>query len=244
MPLPCRLSPIHEQLARLKPRWTTLGDMPVVADFGDPTRERDLIGQLGLCDLSALDRTLVKGPGAAEFLASQGLWLPDQVFGHFPQADGALVVRTGGAEFFVENGWMANTVEQNTVGQLRRAIGASVPGVYEVPRQDVSLIISGAAALELFSQTCGYNFGDSGYRFVMTQVAGVSSSVLPRQVQARRAWQLWADGTYGQYLWETLLAIARELGGDAGGVDCFIGVRGNYFGGSNSSVAQRLGSSR
>ncbi len=226
-PLPRRLSPIHEQLARLNPRWTTLGDMPVVADFGDTTRERALVGTLGLCDLSALDRIVVKGPDAAEFLSSQGLWVPDQIFGHLAQADHALVVRTGGAEFFVEDAWIENTVGENTgvgntVGRLRRAIGATVPGVYDVPRQDVSLVISGAAALALFSQTCSYNFGDSGYRFVMTQVAGVSCSILPRQLQAERVWQLWADGTYGHYLWETLLAIVRELGGDAVGVGCFI----------------------
>jgi sarcosine oxidase subunit gamma len=232
MSLPRRLSPIHEQLARLKPRWTTLGDMPVVADFGDPTRERALVGTLGLSDLSALDRIVVKGPGAAEFLSSQGLWVPDQVFGHLPQADGALVVRTGGAEFFVEDGWIDNKVVENTgvgttVGQLRRAIGAKVQGVYDVPRQDVSLVISGTAALALFSQTCGYDFSDSGYRFVMTQVAGVSCSILPRQLQAVRAWQLWADGTYGPYLWETLLAIVRELEGDAVGVGCFIGEPGS-----------------
>ncbi|HUY32552.1 MAG TPA: hypothetical protein VMV69_07195 [Pirellulales bacterium] len=213
MPLPRRLSPIHEQLTRLQPRWTTLGDMPAVSDFGDLARERDLIGRLALCDVSALDRLVVKGPGAAEFLASQGLWVPDQIYGHLPQAEGGLIVRTGGAEFFLENDWQGGLVER-----LRAALDAAVPGVYGVPRQDISLVVSGSAALVLFSQTCGYNFDDSGYRFVMTQLAGVSCSVLPRQLGIARAWQLWADGSYGAYLWETLLEIARELGGDAVGI--------------------------
>jgi len=229
MSLPRRLSPIHEQLVQLKPRWSTLGDMPVVADFGDPTREQTLIGKLSICDLSALDRIVVKGPGAAEFLTSQGLWVPDRIFGHLPQSDRALVVRTGGAEFFVEDNWIESAVGENTgvgntVERLRQAIGAGVPGVYDVPRQDVSFVISGTTSLALFSQTCSFNFGESGYRFVMTQVAGVSCSVLPRQLQAVRAWQLWADGTYGQYLWGTLLEIIRELGGDAVGAGGFIGA--------------------
>src|SRR5258707_12843492 len=103
--LPLRLSPIHEQLVQLQPRWSTLAEMPVPADFGDPTKEQKLAATLGLCDVSAFDRIVVKGPGAAEFLVSQGLWVPDQVYSHQPQADGALVVRTGGTEFFVEDCW-------------------------------------------------------------------------------------------------------------------------------------------
>ncbi|HQU43399.1 MAG TPA: hypothetical protein PK867_11350, partial [Pirellulales bacterium] len=47
----------------------------------------------------------------------------------------------------------------------------------------------------------------------MTQLAGVSCSVLARQRQGLPTWQFWADGTYGPYLWETLTAIVRELGG-------------------------------
>ncbi|HEV3025272.1 MAG TPA: hypothetical protein VGX76_22530, partial [Pirellulales bacterium] len=208
--MPLRLSPIHEQLAELKPRWMTLSDMPVPADFGDPERERRLASSLGLCDVSALERVVVKGPGAAEFLRMQSLWLPDQVCAHQPQRDGGLVVRTGGAEFFVENGWHNETVEC-----IQAAVGAGTPGVYAFGRQDVSLVISGAAAPTLFSETCSYNFAVSGFQFVMTQMAGVSCAVLPRQLGAVRAWQLWADGTYGPYLWETLLQIVRELGGDA-----------------------------
>jgi sarcosine oxidase subunit gamma len=58
----------------------------------------------------------------------------------------------------------------------------------------------------------------------MTQMAGVSCAVLPRQLGAVRAWQLWADGTYGPYLWETLLQIVRELGGDAVGLSGLPGL--------------------
>jgi sarcosine oxidase subunit gamma len=212
--LPRRVGPIHEQLAALKPRWTTFAEMPFAADFGNAAGEHEVAARLGLCDVSALQRMVVKGPGAYEFLLSRGFWVPDLVYGHFRQADGALIVRTGGAEFFVEDGWIGGRVES-----LRQAIVAGVAGVYAVPRQDVSLVISGSAALALFSETCSYNFRDSGFDFVMTGVAGVSCSILPRQLGVVRAWQLWADGTYGPYLWETLLEVARDLGGDVVGTD-------------------------
>jgi sarcosine oxidase subunit gamma len=139
--------------------------------------------------------------------------VPDQVYAHQPQSDGGLVVRTGGAEFFVENGWQAATVVR-----IQAAVGAGTHGVYAFDRQDVSLVICGAAAPAFLSETCSCDFGESGFQFVMTQVAGVSCAVLPRQLGAVRAWQLWADGTYGPYLWETFLQIVRELGGDAVGL--------------------------
>jgi sarcosine oxidase subunit gamma len=212
-----RLSPIHEQLAQLNPRWITLCGMPVPADFGDPERERRTASLLSLCDVSAVERIVVKGPRAAEFLRSQAVWVPQRVYAHQPQSDGAIVVRSGGAEFFIENGWQAATVER-----LLAVIGARAAGVYGISRQDVSLFVSGSAAIELFSQTCSYNFGDSGFQFVMTQIAGVSCAVLPRQLGAMRVWQLWADGTYGPYLWDTLFEIVREVGGDAVGLECFV----------------------
>jgi sarcosine oxidase subunit gamma len=55
----------------------------------------------------------------------------------------------------------------------------------------------------------------------MTRVAGVSVSAHHRELNGIGAYELWADGTYGAYLWETLLEIARELGGDAVGLSAF-----------------------
>jgi sarcosine oxidase subunit gamma len=47
----------------------------------------------------------------------------------------------------------------------------------------------------------------------MTRVAGVSCSILLREIRGIAAFQLWLDGTYGAYLWHTLEGIVRELGG-------------------------------
>jgi sarcosine oxidase subunit gamma len=49
----------------------------------------------------------------------------------------------------------------------------------------------------------------------------VSTWVLRRTVNGNTVYQLWVDGTYGPYLWETLLKITRELGGDAVGLSVF-----------------------
>lgn len=219
--LPRRISPVHESLEHLHARWAVAHDMPVAADFGDPLAERAAAERVGLCDVSALPRVTIKGPAAASFLADRGLWVPDRVYGHFPLPDGGLIVRTGGAEFFIEDAWQGGTV-----ARLIRDSEARVPGVYPVPRQDVSIIICGGLSTELLAQTCSYDFAAGGYDFVMTQVAGVSCAVLPRQVFAARVFRLWADGTYGHYLWEALIQIARELGGGA------LGLTGVFYSGA------------
>src|SRR5262249_11243393 len=96
------------------------------------------------------------------------------------------------------------------------------PGVYRVLRQDASLLLSGSQATEVLLETCGYDFREASPKVVMTRVAVVSCSILPRTLNGFSVFQLWLDGTYGFYLWETLLPIVRELGGSPVGIACFL----------------------
>lgn len=45
--------------------------------------------------------------------------------------------------------------------------------------------------------------------------------VLPRTLNGLAVFQIWADCSYGMYLWETLLGILHELGGGVVGTACF-----------------------
>ena len=45
----------------------------------------------------------------------------------------------------------------------------------------------------------------------MTRVAGVSCMLLPLKDSA--GLRIWCEASLGQYLWDTLLEIVRELGG-------------------------------
>jgi sarcosine oxidase subunit gamma len=51
----------------------------------------------------------------------------------------------------------------------------------------------------------------------MTSMVGVSVLVLWHEQQGRPLFRIWCDGTFGPYLWQTLLEIAREAGGGAVG---------------------------
>ena len=172
--------------------------------------------RLGLYDVSTLARVTLKGPGAADFLSGQGVVMPETIYECRELGEAGILARTGRAEFFIED-----SGRDGTVARVREALAMPVPGVLPVWRQDVSLVITGSESLTLLAQVCSFNFRDAGDALVMTQIAGVSCSVLRRRWQDWPAYQIWADGTYGPYLWTTLLGIVRELGGDAVGTGQF-----------------------
>lgn len=214
---PLRLSPVHDALSHLNPRWSEMRGMPVAMDFGSPAQELANSAELGLCDVSFLPRMVLKGSEAASFLSSQNVAVPSQTLGVTKLDAGGLVVRSGSAEFLVEDGPQTNVVER-----LQAALGAGRAGCYSVLRQDASFLLSGKRAAEVFLETCGYDFRQPPETLVMTRVAGVSCSIVHRTFNQTGAFQLWLDPSYGEYLWETLLEVVRDLRGDAVGASALI----------------------
>jgi sarcosine oxidase subunit gamma len=214
-----------------------LDGMPVALGFGGRTiaQERAVARTLGLCDVSALPRLVIKGPGAESFLAARAVahTLPADVCQVLPLRSGGLIARTGRAEFFLED-VPRDGRSRDVVAPLFESLwNSSQPGIDPALRQDASFLLSGDRVPAVWLQTCSYDFRirpaglgpspspDPAMRLVMTSVAGVSSWVLHRNLNEQRVFQLWADGTYGPYLWETLLKLVRELGGDAVGLSVF-----------------------
>ena len=131
-------------------------------------------------------------------------------------ADGVLVARLARSEFFLEDKPDGDTVER-----WRHALEPA-PGLYPVLRQDAALALAGERLHDLLVQTCNVNFkacAPGARTVIMTSMAGVSVSALWDQSQGRALMRIWCDGTYGPYLWETLLEIARAEGGGAVGFD-------------------------
>jgi glycine cleavage system aminomethyltransferase T len=209
-----------------------MGGMPVPVSFGHRTVEAEgvLARTLGLCDYSALYRVAIKGPGAASFLRERGLAdaLPPDVLHVRTLKSGGLIARTGRAEYFLEDmpgdGTRPDLIPEFTESLLY----APPPGVYLAIREDASFLLCGTSAPAVLRQTCSHEFrrppsdqiGVAGQTsvMVMTRVAGVSTWILDRTIHGHATYQLWVDPTYAPYLWEALLDITRELGGDALGL--------------------------
>lgn len=211
-----RFSPAHDCIAPLNPSWGLLHGMRVPLDFGQPADERTAPSRLGLCDVSAFPRVTIKGSDAEQTLRDLGLSVPRAILEPIELPAAGLCVRTGSAEFFIEDGRHGDAV-----ARLTAACSASDAQVYLVPRQDVSLLLSGSLAVSELAEASSYDFGSSKAAFVFTSVAGVACSVRPRTIGNISLFQLWADGSYGVYLWEILLEMVQEAGGQAVGLAAF-----------------------
>ncbi len=206
-----RMSPVHDALESLHPRWGQVAGMPVALDFDNSKVEQERADAAGLADASALPRLTVKGPAAESML--RGLFtVPDEIYQVQPLPGNGILVRTGKSDFFLEDGFQGEAV-----ASVAKALGSGGKGVYPVLRQDASFLLSGRSAIEVLAQTCAVNFRETT-RFVMTRVAGVSTSILPRTLNGVPVYQLWLDYSFGPYLWEQLLEIVRELDGGVTGL--------------------------
>lgn len=208
---------LHEGELSARSQWADVAGMAVPRHFHERAQGERAAQVLGLADASFLPRMVVKGPHGGAFLEAQGVTVPKEILSVAELDDSGLIIRTGGGEFFVEDGIRGNVVER-----IQTALGAGQAGVYRILRQDAALVISGALSGELFRHVCSYDFiGETHRNLVFTQVAGISCSVLRRELNGLPVFRLWTDGTYGIYIWRTLLEIAAELGGGAVGTAVF-----------------------
>jgi sarcosine oxidase, subunit gamma len=184
----------------LEPSWTTINGMRVPARFESEGDVRDL----AIADLSYFAKAGLKGPRAAGWLTERGIAVP-------PRANtwtGDLIARLGESEFFLE-------------GDVARKVAeASSQGFYPVPRQDTAIALSGKRVNEVLLQICSVDFAALDRDvLVMTSMADVVVLVIPQQRDGVPLTRIWADPTFGPYLWETLLEIVQELGGGPAGLE-------------------------
>ncbi|MBP8134163.1 hypothetical protein [Zoogloea sp.] len=178
-----------------------------IATLLAPAAQPAAVARLGIADVSATARYGCKGPGTVAWLESLGLPVPPQPNSWLPLDGGGLIARLGFTEFLIEG-------PDALIAPLASAPRAA--GVYPVLRQDAALILGGARLDELLRQTCNVNFRplDPATRpVVLTSMVGVGVTVIPELRNGQPFVRVWCDGTYGHYLWETLLGIAVELGG-------------------------------
>ena len=162
---------------------------------------------VSITDVSYLARYGVKGPQASKWLASHGVATPKDA-NSWVQNDQTLVMRLGGSEFLIEDQGSGKTCEKLAAETKR------VDGVYKVPHADAAYLLAGSEVLNLLSELCALDLRESELLendLVMTQLAGISATVLRRKIHNETVYKLWCDGTYGEYMQHVLDEISGEL---------------------------------
>jgi sarcosine oxidase subunit gamma len=131
------------------------------------------------------------------------------------RSEGAFIARLGLTEYLIE-------ADQSNDAVSRVLALPNAPDVYPVPHYDAALIVMGPKAVDLFRQTCSVDMATldpNDGALVLTSVVGVGATVAALQTPAGIAYQVWLDGTYASYMWETLCEIAHDMGGGPIGFD-------------------------
>ena len=211
-----RRSPVHDLLSAHRAQWASVDGAAIARRLREPQVEAQFLQTVALCDLSALPKLGLKGPGGADWLERQGVPVPPAIYDTGSLADGGLVARVGQDEFFLESGPAGREMSR-----LREGLVAGEGGVWMVERQDGGFGLAGPDALSVMLQTCGVDLARAATgRLIMTRVAGVSCSILPQRGEDPPVYRLWVDPSFAVYLWEQLAQIAGDLGGGVVGVDC------------------------
>ncbi|HEX5538935.1 MAG TPA: sarcosine oxidase subunit gamma [Methylophilaceae bacterium] len=213
-----QISPVAYAQPRLSAKWGVVNGMEIATEFADAATEQARKKLLGVTDVSCFQRYGVKGPQASQWLADHELAIPSRPNSWVICKRKSLVLRLGAGEFLIEDLFGGYACEDLTADTQR------VAGVYQVPRADAAFILSGSEVLRLFSELCPLDLRNQALAaddVVMTQVAGVSATLLRQSLDDEQVYRLWCDGTYGPYMWEILMEIAGELGGGAVGLSSY-----------------------
>lgn len=169
---------------------------------------------VALADASCGMRAGLKGSGASAWLASRGIGAPGRHNSWVRTQSGSLIARLGETEFLLED-MQAPGIAVAVANELGGAPG----DVYPVLRQDVSLLLYGQRAADVLLETCSLDFRDLKTErgdLALTSMVGVSVLVVPVGI-GPAAYRIWADPSFGSYLWDTLLEIVASHGGGAAG---------------------------
>lgn len=205
-----RRSPLHAWHEARAEAWCTLNGMQMPLRL----RSEAEAGGIRIADVSHGVRVGLKGPAAGAWLGTRGVPVPLRPNSWIATPGHALVARLGEGEFLIED-----FVPAGLPAALAAELAAPPAGVYPVLRQDVSLLLWGEAVDELLLETCSLDFRELKpvrCSLALTSMAGVAVLVVPVP-GAVPAYRIWADPSYGPYLWETLLEVAESHGGAAAG---------------------------
>jgi sarcosine oxidase subunit gamma len=214
-----RRSFVYRKLAAKGANFADLAGGAVAMDFGDPAGEAEAARRMGLCDLSLLPRVGFKGPGTADWLAGQGVSLPEANWA-VRQDSGVLVLRLAATELMLLSGLDGDDTPLDTLENAWQAAGVppESPRGYPVPRSQTHcwFLVTGARTGEMFAKICGVDLRLAKFengRIAQTSAARMNATLVRDDQGATPAFHVLADSASAEYLWGCLLDAMEEFDG-------------------------------
>ncbi len=209
-------SPVDGTLRAAGASFYERAGVTAVADFGDPEGEAAAARRLGLADLSPLPRVGFRGPGAREWLAAQGVDLPDGPNHACTQPDGAIAVTRSWTEVLVLGN--IHGADGLCACLEARAEDAHRARAYVLPRFDglFWFALTGASASECLAKVCGVDLRESACppgSVAQTSLARLSAVIVRVDAGVTPLVHLLGDSASAEYAWTSLLDAMEEFGG-------------------------------
>ena len=200
-------------------------------DFGDAEAETEAAKAMALADLSMLPRTGFKGSGTPEWLADQGVKVPEESNRTARQEGGALAARLAPAELLIlgdESGDGA-LIDKLNAAWWAEPRPPETPRGFPVPRQDSHawFLVSGARAAEMFAKICAVDLRPHKFedlQIAQTSVARLSAVVIRNDRGGTLAYHLLFDSASATYLWDVLIDAMEEFDGRPVGLTAVRGL--------------------
>jgi len=213
---PKRLSPLHDQHQVLDARFDLRGGWLVPEMYTNTGDEaKTLQESVGLTDISAWGKLTLKGVAAGTVVSASlgespteaGVILeikPKQVLVAQLTADESLILTPPDAEKEIATLLEAEIVSQNSfVSIIDQTSGLA------------GFSISGPESAGVMKKLCALSFNSKDFpnmHVAQGSFAKVRATILRRDRDSLPAFELFADRSYGEYLWDAILDAGREFG--------------------------------
>ena len=224
-------SPVDDALRAAEAVFSEHAGVTVVTDFGDPDGEIAAARRLGLAELSPLPRVGFRGPGARDWLAAQGVDLPDEPNRARTQTDGAIAVTRSWTEVLVLGEIQG---ADSLCARLEAdAADAHRARAYPLPRFDglFWFALTGGSAVDCLAKLCGVDLRESAFpvgSVAQTSLARLNAVIVRVDVGETPVFHLLGDSASAEYAWTSLLDAIQEFGGKPVGLRALHALAGEF----------------
>lgn len=191
-------------------------DLSIVTSYPNEATEGP-----GLCDLSLLPRTGLKGRGAPELLKSLLADIPTQPNHALVTADGLVIAKLSNEEFLLLG---PLNFDARQVTDIETATLASINlAAYPLPRADSHCLFAlvGDTGATAMAKLCAVDLRAKKFlpgAIAQTSIASVNGIVISREFNKEPGFYILCDVASAEYLWKALIDAIEEFGGSAVGV--------------------------
>lgn len=212
---PKRLSPVHARHQGLDAQFALQAGWQILEVYTTPAEERAAMqGSVGLADISAQGKLILKGTkvdGIINANLGKTPTRPGDVIE--VQSKHILVAKLTSDEYFILT---PPDAEQEIETSLETEIASQNTFVSVIDQTSglVGLLIAGQKSVDVMKKLCALDFNPTDFsnlHVAQSSFAKVRATIIRHDQDEMVAFELYADRSYGIYLWDTLLDAGMEF---------------------------------